>query len=151
MESARNLLKSVLTDTRSKLPLRKSKDSGRPYAYWTLKNKSRLLGELVLVSKWSKCVRSCRTIFSGHPVLHKVGRALSILVDMATNAVQGLRTTHVAMWRLHEGSRRWEQLVQKPGTKGCAEFDVEDCFLNTPHQVVMEALNFWQSYQFRRA
>ena len=32
-----------------------------------------------------------------------------------------------------------------------AEFDVEDCFLNTPRQMIMEALNFWQSYQFRRA
>ena len=37
-----------------------------------------------------------------------------------------------------------------PDASGCAEFDVEDCFLNTPREMVMEALTFWMSYQFRR-
>ena len=147
-ESARNTLKAALADTGSKLSLRKSKDSGRPYGYWTLKNKSRLSGERMLIK-----VRPIISHFfhPGRHVLHKVGRALSILVDMATNAVQGIRPAHVAMWRLHEGSRRWiEQLVRAHSTTGCAEFDVEDCFLNTPREMVMDALNYWLSYQFRR-
>ena len=110
--------------------------------------KSRLSGERMLIK-----VRPIISHFfhPGRHVLHKVGRALSILVDMATNAVQGLRPAHVAMWRLHDGSRRWiEQLVRAYSTNGCVEFDVEDCFLNTRREMVMDALSYWLSYQFRR-
>ena len=55
------------------------------------------------------------------------------------------------MWRLHEGSRKWiEELLRARDVVGCAEYDVEDCFLNTPRELVLDALKFWISYQFTR-
>ena len=51
------------------------------------------------------------------------------------------------MWRLHHGSLAWvTKLQQFPELVKCAEFDVEDCFLNTPRDLVMQALDFWMGF-----
>ena len=48
------------------------------------------------------------------------------------------------MWQLHSGSREWiARLAKNPDTAAVAEFDVEDCFLNTPRDEVLQAVDFW--------
>ena len=141
-------LSQLLCDCRSKMVLRKAKGSGRPYGYWTIKNKSRLSDEVPLI-KFRPIIS--HFIHPGRPVLRKVARALAILVDLASTAVRGSKPNHVPMWRLHEGCQRWiQQLVVRKDITGCAEFDVEDCFLNTPRELVLKALNFWMRFQFSR-
>jgi hypothetical protein len=54
---------------------------------------------------------------------------------------------HTPMWRLHEGSLAWVTLLcSRDDVVGCAEFDVEDCFLNTPRQLVLQALDYWLNF-----
>ena len=139
-------LKLLLCDCGSKLALSKTKGTGRPYGYWTMKNKSLLLCEPPVI-KLRPIIS--HFIHPGRLVLRKIARALAILVDLASSAVRGHRTNHVPMWRLHEGCRKWvEQLVSRKDVVGCAEFDVEDCFLNTPRELVLKALDFWMHFQF---
>ena len=141
-------LKLLLCDYGSKLTLRKAKGTGRPYGYWTLKNKSLLLREPPII-KLRPIIS--HFIHPGRPLLRKIARALAILVDLASCAVRGHRANHVPMWRLHEGCRKWvEQLVARKDVVGCAESDVEDCFLNTPRELVLKALDFWMHFQFSR-
>ena len=103
-------LKSVLRDCGSKLPLRKMKGTGRPYGYWTVKNKSLLFSVPPLV-KFRPIIS--HWVHPGRPLLRKVARALAILVDLASAAVRGAKSHHVPMWRLHEGSRKWiEELLR---------------------------------------
>ena len=83
----------------------------------------------------------------GHPgrsILTRVGRALSILVTEASAAVRSRVPQHTPMWKLHEGSKLWVgTLAARPAVRSCAEFDVEDCYLNTTREMVLPALDFW--------
>ena len=48
------------------------------------------------------------------------------------------------MWKLQAGSAEW--LRRGISTKGwwdCEEYDVADCFLNTPREAVLEAVGYW--------
>jgi hypothetical protein len=91
---------------------------------------------------------------SAHPgrnILAKIGRALAILVESATEAVRSKRRNHTPMWGLHEGSRRWIEVLSKhPEIAICAEFDVADCFLNTPIELVLKALDYWLQFSTLR-
>ena len=141
----RKSLNQLLCDCRSKMMLKKSKGTGRPYGYWTMKNKSRLLDEPPAIK--SRPIIS-HFIHSGRPVLKRMARALSILVDMASTAVRSSKPNHVPMCRFHDGCQKWlHQLVLRKGIAGCAEFDVEDCFLNSPRELVLKALDFWMRFQ----
>ena len=47
------------------------------------------------------------------------------------------------MWQLHSGNHEWIAcLVNQPGTAAVAEFDVQDCFMNTPRDEVPQAVDF---------
>ena len=47
--------------------------------------------------------------------------------------------------------KEWLTLLREKGPfVELLEFDVEDCFLNTPRQLVMEALAFWLQYPYSR-
>ena len=76
-------------------------------------------------------------------MLSKGGRCLSLLVEVAIQAVQQKRPLHTPMWQLHKGSVEWlSKLRTSADLVACAEFDVEDCFLNTTRQLVLPALDF---------
>ena len=54
------------------------------------------------------------------------------------------RPMHLPMWQLHSGSKQWLQRIGGTfGWWGCDEYDVADCFLNTPREEVMESVRFW--------
>jgi hypothetical protein len=118
----------------------------RPYGYWLIKQKTRLAaGE---APKLRPIISHCR-----HPcrnALARVGRALALLVEKAIEVVQEKWPMHTPMWGLHKGSNQWcQRLLQAPNISGLAEFDVTDCFLNTPRDAVLRALGFWLA-RFRR-
>ena len=51
---------------------------------------------------------------------------------------------------MHQGTHHWLTLLAKGGTTQLVEFDVEDCFLNTPRELVIPALRFWTNFPFKR-
>ena len=52
---------------------------------------------------------------------------------------------------MHQGTHQWlELLATKSGLGQLVEFDVEDCFLNTPRELVIPALRFWVDFHFKR-
>ena len=84
---------------------------------------------------------------SVHPLrigLGRLARAASILVCEARLMVMQRRPSHLPMWQLHAGSKEWLQRIARTvGWWGCDEYDVTDCFLNTPRQEVLESARFW--------
>ena len=62
----------------------------------------------------------------------------------AIEVVQRSRPSHVPMWGLHKGTQDFVRRLQAaPETGILVEFDVTDCFLNTPRELVGPALAFW--------
>ena len=56
------------------------------------------------------------------------------------------RPSHLPMWQLHSGSKEWlHRLGITVGWWGCDEYDVADCFLNTPRNEVLDATRFWDA------
>ena len=52
---------------------------------------------------------------------------------------------------MHQGTRQWlSSLRRSTSLVELIEFDVEDCFLNTPRHLVVPALCFWMEYRFGR-
>ena len=52
---------------------------------------------------------------------------------------------------MHQGTRSWlSSLSGCSSLNELVEFDVEDCFLNTPRHLVVPALRFWLEYPFGR-
>ena len=52
---------------------------------------------------------------------------------------------------MHSGSQEWLQLLSEDHTlTHIIEYDVEDCFLNTPRHLVIPALQFWLNFPFNR-
>ena len=113
----------------------------RPQAYWTIKQKS-----IIETAAPNARVRPI-IAHSRHPCrfpLRMSGRALSLLVQAALPLVRAKRPQHVPMWQLHSGSREWlARLASRPNIAAVSEFDVEDCFLNTPREEVVGAVEFW--------
>jgi hypothetical protein len=116
--------------------------STRPQCYWTVKQKSLITSVAVPLIKVRPIVAHCK-----HPLrlaLRRVSRALAILVCDARKAVMEKRSTHLPMWQLHSGSAEWlKRLITAKGWWGCDEYDVADCFLNTPREAVLAAVEFW--------
>ena len=114
----------------------------------TIKQKSLLLQ--------ASAVIKLRPIISHflHPCkvfLRRVARALSILASLAAHVVHETKGTHLPIWRMHQGTHQWlKMLTTQSELTHLAEFDVEDCFLNTPRELVVLALRFWIDFQFRR-
>jgi hypothetical protein len=52
---------------------------------------------------------------------------------------------------MHQGVHDWlAKLPKHPSLAQLVEFDVEDCFLNTPRPLVMEALRYWAEFPYCR-
>ena len=85
---------------------------------------------------------------SVHPVriaLRRVARAASVLVCEARALVLQRQPSHLPMWQLHSGSKDWLRRISSTnGYWGCDEYDVNDCFLNTPpRHEVLGCSRFW--------
>jgi len=82
-----------------------------------------------------------------HPLrvaLRRIARALAVLVSEARELVIQKRPHHLPMWQLHAGSAEWlKRLGPTNGWWGMEEYDVSDCFLNTPREAVMAAVDYW--------
>ena len=75
--------------------------------------------------------------------LSRIARASAILVCEARMLVLERRPTHLPMWQLHSGSREWlERIRHTSGWWGCDEYDVNDCYLNTPRPEVLDSARF---------
>ena len=91
---------------------------------------------------------------AGHPCrpfLRRVARVLSMLVELASNVCHQARPHHLPIWRMHKGVQQWlAMLGARQDLEELLEFDVEDCFLNTPRELVLQALRYWLSFPFSR-
>ena len=121
---------------------RPSGGSNRPSCYWTIKQKSLLMSctqpNIKVRPIVSYCLHPLRVAF------RRIARALAVLVTDARKVVMEKRPTHLPMWQLHSGSAEWlQRLVATRGGWGLEEFDVSDCFLNTPRESVLAAVKFW--------
>ena len=138
-------LKFVQERGGGKLFLRKPPEATRPRGYWTIKQKS-LLSQVPPVLKFRPIIAH-----NAHPcraVLRKIGRALSLLVSLAVGAVRERHPQHMPIWKMHRGMQHFLQLLRSKKISAMAEFDVEDCFLNTPRALVIPALQFWLAFCF---
>ena len=128
--------------------LRKSSSAARPRGYFTVKQKSQLL-QTPAVVKFRPIISH-----SLHPCkafLRRVARALSILASLAAHAVHEAKPTHLPIWRMHQGTHQWLTLLAtQSNVRKLVEFDVEDCFLITPRELVLPALRFWMDFRFKR-
>ena len=132
----------------ARVRLRESTAAARPKGYFTIKQKS-LISQLPAIIKVrpiiSHFLHPCRAF------LRRVARALGILASAAAKAVHQAKRTHLPIWQMHQGTRRWLQLLAgQSNLSQLVEFDVEDCFLNTPRELVIPALRFWTEFQFKR-
>ena len=134
-------MRKTLAKAGSSMKFSRAAHATRPRAYWTVKQKSTLTGPVFIVK-----VRPIVAHFR-HPcrqLLRRIGRALSLIVQAASKLVQSKRPNHAPMWQLHSGSREWiARLVNQLDTAAVAEFDAEDCFVNTPRDEVLQAVKFW--------
>ena len=72
-------------------------------------------------------------------------------MQIATKAVTERRLGHLPVWQMHAGAQKWLALLSKQcNITHLIEFDVEDCFLNTPRQLLLTALHFWLDLAFVR-
>ena len=124
----------------------------RPQSYWTVKQKS-------LINSAAQPIIKVRPLIvhSVHPMripLGRIARASSILVCEARALVIARRPSHLPMWQMHAGCTDWLQRISATnGWWGVDEYDVNDCFLNTPRNEVLDAARFWiavSSAQTRR-
>ena len=121
--------KSVMKAVRGASPWagRSSRDGSRPWSYFTVKQNSlfhSVKEPLIKVSRLS--------------------RVLALLVLDARRMVMEARASHLPMWQLHSGSAEWfERIGTTAGWWGLLEFVVADCFLNTPCEAVIAAVEFW--------
>ena len=51
---------------------------------------------------------------------------------------------------MHDGVREWLRLLSSLCASELVEFDVEDCFLNTPREAILPALDYWLQHPVRR-
>ena len=61
------------------------------------------------------------------------------------------RPHHSPVWKMHSGSQDWAKaLSAQQNLAHLIEYDVEDCFLNIPREVVLPTLEFWLNFEFKR-
>ena len=138
----------VLSKSNAHIRVRSPLNASRPCGYWTVKQKSTLMSVPPVV-KFRPIVAHSR--HPCRPFLRRVGRSLSLLVQLASGVVSGSKPWHTAIWQMHQGVHGWlAKLPQHPGLCELLEFDVEDCFLNTPRPLVLQALTYWMGYSYRR-
>jgi hypothetical protein len=130
-------------------PFRQPTRSSRPSGHFTVKQKS-----ILYASSQTVKVRPL-IAHHLHPlrcVLRRAARALSLLVQASLPFVQSRRPSHNPMWKLHLGTAGWLKTVSSSQLGPCffAEWDVSDCFLNTPRAEVLPAIAFWLSLVQRR-
>ena len=66
-----------------------------------------------------------------------------MLVELASNACHQARPQHLPIWRMHKGVQQWLALLsERQDLAELLVFDVEDCFLNTPKELVLQALQY---------
>ena len=121
---------------------RPDKGGSRPWSYFTIKQKS------LIHSVEDPLIKVCPIIsHSRHPLrtaLCKLSRALALLVVDARKSVMDAHSSHLPMWQLHSGSAEWLQRIGCTSSWwGLLEYDVADCFLNTPREAVLAAVDFW--------
>ena len=72
---------------------------------------------------------------------------LSLLVEAAIPHVYATQQFHTPMWRLHKGTAAWlRSLARQNGIRPIqqlTEYDVVDCFLNMPRNLVLQAPHYW--------
>ena len=128
---------------------REPSTSARPFGLFTVKQKSLLCASPPIV-KVRPLIAHHR-----HPLrcaLRRAARALSLLIQLAVPLVQARCPNHTPMWKLHQGTAAWLKTVSshRSGLRFFAEWDVSDCFLNTPRAEVLPAISFWLSRATRR-
>ena len=107
-----------------------------------VKQKSLISSVAVPVVKLRPIVTAC-----WHPLrtsLRRVARALAVLVTDARKLVLQQHPNHLPMWQLHAGTTEWMKQLG-PATRGwrvLEEYDVADCFLNTPREAVLAAVEY---------
>ena len=118
--------------------------------YWAIQQKSLITGQDLPVAKVRPIVSH-----SVHPMRvgsKRVARALAVLVQEARQVVMEKWPSHLPMWQLHSGSREWLARIARTGSWwGSLEYDVSDCFLNTPREAVMESVSFWLGFTESRS
>ena len=123
--------------------------SSRPQSYWTVKQKSLISSVAVPVVKVRPLMTHCKHL---RTALRRVARALAVLATEARKVVLEHLPNHLPMWQLHSGSAEWMQrLAVTKEWWGCEEYDVADCFLNTPPDAVLAAVEFWLLTTQRRS
>ena len=82
-----------------------------------------------------------------HPCIRfvrRVARAISLLVRHAIGVVRQAYPRHCPIWGLHSATKEWLSVLCRYGpASSIIEYDVEDCFLNTPQDQAFPALAFW--------
>ena len=130
------------------IPFRAPAGACRPKGYWTIKQKS-LLEALSQLLKFRPIIAHNR--HPCRPILRRIGRALSLLVCEPTKVVRQRRAHHLPVCQMHHGSLEWLCLLSRQQQlTHLIEYDVEDCFLNTPRSLVLPALDFWLNFDFKR-
>ena len=131
-----------------RIQVRSPPNASRPSGYWTVKQKS-LLGSDPPILKFRPIIAHSR--HPCRPYLRRVGRALSLLVQLAAAVVSDTRSSHTPIWQMHRGIHAWlAKLPQHSSLRQAVGFDVEDCFLNTPRVLVLQALQYWMEFNYRR-
>ena len=73
-----------------------------------------------------------------------MARAISLLVKHAKSVVRSKMALHHPLWELHAGTCEFlHSLNVVRNATSVLEYDVEDCFLNTPQAKVRPAVEYW--------
>ena len=141
-EEVRNSFLSAVPGSEAWIGRKPSGPKLRPQSYWTVKQKSLSESSQQPVAKVRPLV-----MHSVHPLrisLGRVARAASVLVCEVRLLVMKRRSSHLPMWQMHSGSKEWLQRISSTiNWWGCDEYDVNDCFLNTPRHEVLDSARFW--------
>ena len=105
-----------------------------------VKQKSLISSVAVPVVKLRPIVMAC-----WHPLrtsLRRIARALAVLVTDARKLLLQHQPNNLPLWQLHAGTAEWMKQLGpvNRGWCGLEEFDVADCFLNTPLEAALAAV-----------
>ena len=142
-------LGSALASVGSRMwPHLKPRCPSRPTSSFTIKQKSIIhSAEILLLSSIRLRPLIAHHLHPLRAILRRVARALSLLVEAAIPHVCASRSSHTPMWRLHKGTAAWLNSLAENNVlhslRQLVEYDVADCFLNTPRNLVLRALRYW--------
>ena len=136
-----SLVQFVQQKTSTTLHLCAPKGASAPFGSWSIKQKSKLQSAPMTI-KLRPIIR--HHLHPNAPILGRVARAVSLIVKYARTQVQQRIPTHHPLWELHSGSRDFLIALRRTHNPAAIiEYDVEDCFLNTPQQRVRPAAEYW--------